>query len=841
MDNQSLLKNRKAFFVPLIVGAVIQMAPVFFINSDILLAICSVLCPVFFVLAERRAESVKELIIFAGAVLLSQFVRFSGIFGSGLFKWFAAFISIALWTLFEMVAFLADHYIIRKTESAAAVLVFPLLYTCACNVFTMLGLGDNSNPGAAIAYFPALRQNASVALAHGLCFGLMLVSSLFAMSVDAKKKIKRTGFAVAGGLIIVFSLIFGICRLNSKAEPDKYLTVSMCTSFDQDYTAISSIYSEEEYLELLDRQLSESVERGAQLALFSEEHTCIREENLDETLGQISEMIKDYGIPVVLSFEITTHEGEKDINGFIFFNSDGEQILKHEKNNLVPIIEAPYYAKGSEKIAETSIDIDGCEYKIAVSICFDLNDAAFIRGMDKDTEILIGTCWEWDTANAEQKRSAVLRAVENEVTVIKPTQDGYNCVVNPYGEFTHIESSKGKYESVDIAEVPVYLKENRTAGISFEPISAMEAVSIFMLIILFLAMLVQLKSSDAKSRAYINCLAITVFGLLFDACSYIFDGAFQNDMLCLEVNLFSYIFTDIIMIAFAVYLDKLLSERREKENRWIKIVCIIPVADIIFLIIACAIGKLFFVKDGAYIPGPWDIYSGIVPIVAMICIMVGTIVNRKYLQSRELIALMLYLLLPIAAAVLVSSFGSNGSYSYVAVSLSLLVVYALIQANTIEIGKIREQLFMELSTIDTLTGLNNRRAYEQKLAPIEAGTPMTAIFCDLNKLKETNDAFGHETGDKLIVYFSEMLLKFFNKDDVFRISGDEFVVILTGKEDHELADVLSEFRLKVIEEDDISAVGCFSGNGEKPYLIVAEAERLMYEDKVRCHSKNKSE
>lgn len=95
-----------------------------------------------------------------------------------------------------------------------------------------------------------------------------------------------------------------------------------------------------------------------------------------------------------------------------------------------------------------------------------------------------------------------------------------------------------------------------------------------------------------------------------------------------------------------------------------------------------------------------------------------------------------------------------------------------------------------LSYHDPLTGLGNRRYMEKQLNRIdkEEYLPVSVIMGDVNGLKLTNDAFGHNVGDELIQKAALTLQKLCREDDIIcRYGGDEFVVILpktTGEEAH---------------------------------------------------------
>ncbi len=78
---------------------------------------------------------------------------------------------------------------------------------------------------------------------------------------------------------------------------------------------------------------------------------------------------------------------------------------------------------------------------------------------------------------------------------------------------------------------------------------------------------------------------------------------------------------------------------------------------------------------------------------------------------------------------------------------------------------------------DALTGLKNRRAYDELLKQEENEGGLGAVFCDLNQLKYTNDRLGHKAGDQLLVRFADLLKEAFPEGEICRISGDEFVVL----------------------------------------------------------------
>lgn len=109
----------------------------------------------------------------------------------------------------------------------------------------------------------------------------------------------------------------------------------------------------------------------------------------------------------------------------------------------------------------------------------------------------------------------------------------------------------------------------------------------------------------------------------------------------------------------------------------------------------------------------------------------------------------------------------------------LLIVVVVLIANMYRLSKRDNEILERLSTHDPLTGVLNRRAFdiaaENRLA---RGKDCALIFFDLDYFKQVNDNFGHNTGDKFLISFSEALKKNFSGSGIIsRFGGDEFVVM----------------------------------------------------------------
>lgn len=120
---------------------------------------------------------------------------------------------------------------------------------------------------------------------------------------------------------------------------------------------------------------------------------------------------------------------------------------------------------------------------------------------------------------------------------------------------------------------------------------------------------------------------------------------------------------------------------------------------------------------------------------------------------------------------------------------------------------IEKEAYVRLALFDELTGLGNRRMFEEELKSIDElpeDQDAILIMIDMNDLKSTNDRFGHNTGDSLIVAAAQVIATVFGeKGRAFRIGGDEFVVLIT--EDIDLDSYLDDLESSM-EVYNISAV-----------------------------------
>ena len=120
------------------------------------------------------------------------------------------------------------------------------------------------------------------------------------------------------------------------------------------------------------------------------------------------------------------------------------------------------------------------------------------------------------------------------------------------------------------------------------------------------------------------------------------------------------------------------------------------------------------------------------------------------------------------------------------------------------------------------------------------------LVADINNLKETNDKFGHDIGNELIIHTAEILTNIFQSSSIFRIGGDEFAVILQDK-DYDNYRTLLEQMDAACAKDFIAVcetkipvsiargVSMYNPNIDRIYEdVFAKADQAMYMHKDQC-------
>ena len=171
-----------------------------------------------------------------------------------------------------------------------------------------------------------------------------------------------------------------------------------------------------------------------------------------------------------------------------------------------------------------------------------------------------------------------------------------------------------------------------------------------------------------------------------------------------------------------------------------------------------------------------------------------------------------------------------------------------------ELEKDRELEFARsVANTDSLTGVKSKHAYGVEESKLDADIKdesikeFAVVVLDVNGLKQINDTLGHKAGDEYIYSASKLICDTYKHSPVFRIGGDEFVVILNGRDYIHRHTLLEEINTKVLTNKKqggvVIAVGMsdFDPETDRKVLDVFErADSLMYERKKKLKTMQRS-
>lgn len=172
--------------------------------------------------------------------------------------------------------------------------------------------------------------------------------------------------------------------------------------------------------------------------------------------------------------------------------------------------------------------------------------------------------------------------------------------------------------------------------------------------------------------------------------------------------------------------------------------------------------------------------------------------------------------------------------SYLLLSMSIFLSYAIRHRNHVD-------MLHRLSYHDLLTNALNRNAFMDVLSQFRPGQYASAgiIYIDINGMKEINDFYGHHQGDKILITTVAKVFNLFKPDELFRIGGDEFVIItydLTETDFYEKFNLLRNiFCEKTNLPFSIATGSCWVKSPSDLNSLLQQADSAMYADKKKFY------
>lgn len=266
------------------------------------------------------------------------------------------------------------------------------------------------------------------------------------------------------------------------------------------------------------------------------------------------------------------------------------------------------------------------------------------------------------------------------------------------------------------------------------------------------------------------------------------------------VTLVAYSITPMIPIALG---------RGCGEKKVSSVMLALAVVHILIEFVMVLFGGVFIISvEGVYHEGP---YYGVYTVACLISYiyLIGVII---YLMCKNKMkdAATLGITIAILCFGLVPSFyNSKIRTIFVTFVFAGMLLYMYLQNTNRQ--ELEQTIGVEkhISGTDPLTGVSSRISFNQEVERIDQQIKeditlvhFAICLCDLNDLKKINDNFGHDTGDAYIKKGCKKICDFFKHSQVFRVGGDEFVIIMKN-EDYVCSDIIEQkIRTFLYEEID---------------------------------------
>ena len=327
----------------------------------------------------------------------------------------------------------------------------------------------------------------------------------------------------------------------------------------------------------------------------------------------------------------------------------------------------------------------------------------------------------------------------------------------------------------------------------------------------------------------------------------------------LLVNTAYFFFGTILCYLLGAYIDHYIIPENGKKLL-LKTKLILLIIEEIAIVANVFFGFFFYItEDNIYTHGDFFYVMHFVSILFIVMAGISMIINKKILGKAQIIYGTIIISLYVLPIILQVLFFQSTLIIMFGASLIMLVTffsletpdYVKLQNTLEELESTRSELeklnkkYYNLAHYDQMSELSNRTAYEEMILDLKSNMKkireeqtIIILMADLNFLKYLNDTLGHNIGDEAIKNVASIIKESFSdKENCYRIGGDEFCVISIGNDKNEFESMYQEFIDKVAEKN--KEVDYPFSVGSAYYVVKDESiddaiqvvDNMMYENK----------
>lgn len=369
---------------------------------------------------------------------------------------------------------------------------------------------------------------------------------------------------------------------------------------------------------------------------------------------------------------------------------------------------------------------------------------------------------------------------------------------------------------------------------------SLEALGALIILILLYANIFEIKQKSKKIHIFSVMLILNLVVVCADAVTWLDLGWKNMQGIFSFLVTLTYVLPLLIQASFSRYVYEHISEKVDTNKKPFLILLGYSLIAFVLTLVLCLARKFFYIEDGIWHSGSMEWLYFLVYLLPFLYIILLVLINEKKLGLHDSIASLSFCFFPLVS-IGVSFFGINFNPAIPLMAVDLLVIFILLHSDT-------ENRLLYESFNDKLTGLYNRRAYEDDLLnypEVPAESDFIYASIDINGLKQINDTLGHAAGDELICGASDVLKKTFcSYGKVFRTGGDEFVAMFFTDDDHlnllleDVKKLCYEWKGNLVDELSLSVGVATKRQFQTQTVkeISKIADQRMYEDKARYYA-----